>query len=72
MQSENTAIVPDRLIRRDEVLLRTGLRRTRFQEMVKKGQFPQPLPNITRARLWSERAVVGWIHAIVNGSSEAA
>ena len=72
MQTDTVTVVPDRLIRRDEVLARTGLRRTRFQEMVNAGQFPKPLSNITRARLWSERAVLAWVDAMVNGVTEAA
>lgn len=61
----------NRLIRRNEVLELTSLRRTKMYELIRAGKFPRPVPQVTRAHMWSLNAVQAWIEATVNGASAA-
>lgn len=51
----------DRLIRKPEVLSRTGLGNTTLYALVKQGRFPPPLPIAGRAVAWREIDINGWI-----------
>jgi prophage regulatory protein len=55
------AVSQDRLIRKPEVLSRTGLGNTTLYALVKQGRFPPPLPIAGRAVAWREIDINGWI-----------
>ncbi len=56
------------LIKRPQVEARTGLSRSHLYALVKRGEFPPPIPlsNDGRAVAWSEQAVQAWIESRIN------
>lgn len=52
---------PDRLIKSAVVCDRTSLSRSTVWRLVKKAQFPAPLPISIHRVAWSEREVSDWI-----------
>ncbi len=54
---------PKRLLRKPEVMRRTGLRLTRLHELIRAGRFPPPvrLTQGGRAVAWHEHQVDEWI-----------
>ena len=51
----------DRILRRPEVELRTGLSRSTLYAMIAEGSFPRPLRIARRAVGWPESVVEAWI-----------
>ena len=66
----NTATTP-RLLRRPQVEELTGLPRTTIYELVRKGQFPPPVPLVGRTVAWPEPAVREWIESRIAGKGAA-
>ncbi len=64
-----------RLYRRSELPQYVGLRRTQIDELIKKGEFPRPIPlsDAGRAVAWLEADLVAWqIHRLAKRANEAA
>lgn len=55
---------PERLLRLQEVMDRTGCRRAKLYQLVAKGDFPKPI-KIDSCAHWPESAVNAWIVARV-------
>lgn len=53
----------DTLIRREEVLRRTGLPKSTLYTAIAEGTFPAPVPISERSRAWVEQEVDDWIAA---------
>ena len=51
----------DRILRRPEVEVRTGLSRSTIYEMMAEGTFPRPLRLGKRAVGWTETAIADWL-----------
>lgn len=50
------------LLRRDEVLRRTGLSRSALFALISTGKFPAPIPLASsRAKAWVESEVTRWV-----------
>lgn len=49
------------VLRIDEVLLRTGLTRTRLYDMIAKREFPHPISLSVRTVGWIEGEIVSWL-----------
>jgi len=62
------SFAPDRLIRKPEVLSRTGLGNTTLYALVKQGRFPTSFPLAGRAVAWREADVDQWIADRVEAS----
>ena len=58
------------LIKRPLVEARTGLSRSHLYALVKRGEFPRPIPlsKDGRAVAWSEQAVQAWIESRINAA----
>lgn len=50
-----------KLLRLPQVMDRVGLKKTKVYEMIKEGNFPEPI-KAGRASLWSEEKVEQWIN----------
>ncbi len=57
------AIRPKRNIAQTVVIDRVGVSRTTLYEMIKAGEFPQPI-RVRGRVLWPEQAVEDWIEAL--------
>lgn len=57
----NTAEAPDRIIRINTVLERTGLSRSTLYRKVQDGSFPRQLKLSERCAGWRESAVNAWM-----------
>lgn len=53
----------ERLLRRPEVLLRTGLSRTSMYRLMQQQQFPRPVHLSAKTVAWSSSAIDAWIAA---------
>jgi prophage regulatory protein len=53
-----------RIIRKRDLPAYTGLRRTSIEELIKRGEFPKPIPlsDSGRAIGWVEHVVIAWQH----------
>ncbi|MEO8244608.1 MAG: AlpA family transcriptional regulator [bacterium] len=51
----------DRIIRRPEVEIRTGLSRSTIYAMMAKGSFPKPIKLGERAVGWAEAEITAWV-----------
>lgn len=49
------------LLRLSDVQARTGISRSQLFELIRKGEFPKPIPLVGRTRAWVESDVSGWI-----------
>ena len=58
--------ITETIIRRREVLARTGLSKSTLYSFIKKGEFPAPLSLGGKAVCWAESEVDAWIAARVN------
>lgn len=56
-----TIATPDRLIRRPEVLARTGLSKTALYSLIAQDAFPAPVSIGPRSVAWKESAISAWI-----------
>lgn len=54
---------PPRLLRREDVLARLGIRKSKLYEMMQLGEFPRPLELSGNWRAWLESDVNAWIEA---------
>ena len=54
---------PRRILRRPEVLSRTGLSKSSLYAKISEGGFPKPMKLGRRAVGWPEAEVDGWINA---------
>jgi prophage regulatory protein len=54
-----------KVLRRADVVAKTGLSRARIYEMVNEGTFPKPVPLGERARGWLEHEVDQWIEQCI-------
>lgn len=54
------------MLRIDEVMSRTGLRRTAIYELEARGDFPARVHLTMRAVAWVERDVEGWLLDRIN------
>lgn len=59
----------DRLIRKPEVLRKTGLSHTTLYRLIKQGQFPAPLRISARISVWQESLVDKWIEERIKASA---
>lgn len=50
-----------RILRKPEVLAKTGMGNTTLYARIKAGDFPQPVPISARMRGWVEEEVDAWI-----------
>ncbi len=57
MQTE----IPDRILRIDAVLARTGLSRSTMYRKMDKGTFPRSIKISERCARWRESAVAEWL-----------
>jgi len=55
----------ERLLRRPEVLARTGVGKSKLCIMIREGEFPAPLKLGSRTSVWPESWVDAWIGRIV-------
>lgn len=55
---------PPRLLRRPEVLVRTGLSVTSMHELIKRKEFPSPRRLLTRGVAWLESDIDAWIDSL--------
>nr|WP_291510682.1 AlpA family transcriptional regulator [Acidithiobacillus sp.] len=62
---------PARLIRRDEVLHRTGFAKSWLYALIRKGEFPEPIRLGARAVAWREADIDAWIETRPNRSDAA-
>ena len=53
----------DRLLRRTEVEVRTGLSRTSIYRLMREGRFPEPLKIGSKAVRWPESEIADWLTA---------
>ena len=53
----------DRLLRRTEVEVRTGLSRTSIYRLMREGRFPEPLKIGSKAVRWPESEIADWLAA---------
>lgn len=53
----------ERLLRRPEVLRRTGLSRTSMYRLIQQQQFPSPVKLSAKTVAWSSSAIDAWIAA---------
>lgn len=60
------------LLRRAEVEKRTGLSRSHLFELIRRGDFPAPIPLAGRSRAWVESDVQGWIDARITAGRKVA
>jgi prophage regulatory protein len=51
----------DRLLRLPEVVDRVGLSRATIYSMIKRAEFPRPIPLTGRLRRWPEDVVDAWL-----------
>lgn len=58
--------IPDRLLRRPEVLARTGLSKTSVYSFVASGTFPAPVVIGPRSVAWKESDLNAWIASRVS------
>lgn len=49
------------LLRRHEVERRTGISRSQLFELIRRKEFPAPIPLVGRTRAWVESDVSAWI-----------
>lgn len=49
-----------RLIRADEAMRRIGVKRTLFEQMVARGELPQPV-RVGTVRTWVESEIEDWV-----------
>ena len=56
-------ILPPRIVRRGEVLTRSGLRRSTLYELISLGRFPRPFHLVPGGRAvgWLESDITEWI-----------
>lgn len=62
VQSRSNAEAPARLLRLDEVLARTGERKSKLYQRIHDGEFPAQL-HVGRSARWDDRKVTAWIEA---------
>ncbi|MBC2836427.1 helix-turn-helix transcriptional regulator [Paragemmobacter straminiformis] len=55
--------MPDMILRRPTVQLRTGLSRSAIYDAMAKGKFPKPIQIGTRAVGWAESEIEAWLEA---------
>lgn len=67
--NERVYVAPARLLRKPEVLHRTGLSNSNLYEKIKAGTFPSPTKLSTRCVAWLESDVDKWIAVLINGGS---
>ena len=53
--------IPRRTIRRDEVILKTGLARTTIYHLEKRGEFPRHFLITPRCAVWFENEIDAWL-----------
>ena len=49
------------ILRLQEVIFRTGLRRSTLYDLIAKGEFPHPISISTRTVGWIEGEIINWI-----------
>ena len=59
----------DRILRRPDVEVRTGLSRSTLYAMMAEGSFPQPVRLGKRAVGWRESAVARWLETRETGTA---
>ena len=60
-------MLPERLIKLDEVIRRVGLGRSMIYRLISQGKFPAPYKLSPGASRWSEQDVVAWINDVKDG-----
>jgi prophage regulatory protein len=55
--------IPRRTIRRDEVILKTGLARTTIYHLEKRGEFPRHFLITPRCAVWFEDEIDTWLES---------
>lgn len=49
------------LLRIADVQARTGISRSQLFELIRRGEFPKPIPLVGRTRAWVESDISAWI-----------
>lgn len=57
-----TTETPDRILRINTVLERTGLTRSTLYRKIERGEFPRQVKIAQRCAGWRESAVAAWMH----------
>jgi predicted DNA-binding transcriptional regulator AlpA len=57
-----------RLLRREEVLRRIGVKRTTLQKMLDQGELPPPIVVTGNVRAWPESTITAFIEARIAAS----
>ena len=59
------------LLRIPDVLARTGISRSQLFELIRRGEFPKPIPLVGRTRAWVESDVSAWIASRIEAARAA-
>lgn len=59
------------LLRRNEVERRTGISRSQLFELIRRKEFPAPIPLVGRTRAWVESDVSAWIAGRIEAARAA-
>jgi prophage regulatory protein len=68
---KQSAAQSDQLLRLPQVEALVGLRKSSLYDLIKRGEFPQPVKLSRRAVCWPESAVQGWIQSRIKASQKA-
>lgn len=62
---------PEALLRIADVQARTGISRSQLFELIRRGDFPKPIPLAGRTRAWVDSDVSEWITSRINAARAA-
>ena len=68
---DRQAFRAQRLIRKNDLPLFTGLRRTQIAELIKAGKFPKPIQIGERTVAWLESEVAAWQVTLIKAREQA-
>ena len=66
-----TAQIKEALLRKRDVLARTGLSNSSLYALIREKEFPAPLPLVGRTRCWTESDVSAWIAGRISAGRKA-
>ena len=62
---------PEALLRIPDVQARTGISRSQLFELIRRKEFPAPIPLVGRTRAWVESDVSAWIAGRIEAARAA-
>ncbi len=62
---------PEALLRIADVQARTGISRSQLFDLIRRGEFPKPIPLVGRTRAWVESDVSAWITSRIEAARSA-